>query len=121
MENDIVEFITVAAKDEIAEGASKPARIGEHDVVVFNHGGNFYALRRWCTHMGGDLSEGAIEGNVVTCPRHGSQFDITTGKNLRGPKMGPIQFPSTADELTYQVKVEGNDILVGVEDKNMMP
>ena len=116
-----VDFYKVAAAEEIAEGAGKPFRIGAHDVVVFKYEGGFYALRRWCTHMGGDLSEGKIEGKVVTCPRHGSQFDVTTGKNLRGPKMGPIKFPSTADEMTYQVKVEGNDITVGVADKEMMP
>ncbi len=116
-----MEFIRVATVEEIGEGKSKAARIGEHDVVIFKVQGNHYALRRWCTHMGGDLSQGAIEGNVVTCPRHGSQFDVTSGKNLRGPKIGPIQLGSTPDEMTYQVKVEGSDVLVGVSDKNMMP
>ncbi len=116
-----MKFYKVAATGDIAEGTSKTLQIGEHDVVVFKHQGSFYALRRWCTHMGGDLSQGAIEDKVVTCPRHGSQFDITTGKNLRGPKMGPIQLSSTADDLTYQVKVEGKDIMVGVADKEMMP
>ena len=115
-----MEFTRVAAADEIAEGKSKAFKIGEHDVVVFKFQGNHYALRRWCTHMGGDLSQGMIEGNVVTCPRHGSQFDVTNGKNLRGPKMGPLQL-STGDETTYPVQVEGNDVKVGVADKNMMP
>jgi len=116
-----MEFIKVAGASEIAGGTSKPFRIGEHDVAVFNYQGNYYALRRWCTHMGGDLSQGIFEGKVVTCPRHGSQFDVTSGKNLRGPKIGPIQISSTTDEKVYPVKVEGQDILVGVEDKDMMP
>ena len=116
-----MEFFRVAGTGDIPGGASKPFRIGEHDIVVFNYQGKFYALRRWCTHMGGDLSQGIFEGNVVTCPRHGSQFDVMSGKNLRGPKIGPVQLSSTSDEMVYPVEVTGGDIKVGVADKDMMP
>ena len=111
-----MEFQKIAGTDEIPEGAGKTFRSGDRDIVVFKFEGGFYALRRWCTHLGGDLSLGTIEGKVVTCPRHGSQFDITTGKNLRGPKIGPFHL-STGNEASYPVKVEGTDILIGLEDK----
>jgi 3-phenylpropionate/trans-cinnamate dioxygenase ferredoxin subunit len=52
-----------------------------------------------------------LEGNVVTCPRHGSQFDVTNGKNLRGPKIGLVRL-HTGDVKAYEVKVEGDVIKV---------
>ena len=110
-----MEFTKVGSIDEIEEGKSKAYRIGEHDVVVFKYQGRCYGLRRWCTHLGGDLSQGVVEGTVVTCPRHGSQFDITSGKNLRGPKIGFLRL-FTGDEIAYEVKVEGEDILISVAD-----
>jgi 3-phenylpropionate/trans-cinnamate dioxygenase ferredoxin subunit len=115
-----MEFATVATIDQITEGGSKAFSIGEHDVVVFKYQGSYYALRRWCTHMGGDLSKGEVQGKIVTCPRHGSQFDVTSGKSVRGPKIGFLRL-STGDEITYPVKVEQNSIMVGVSDKAMMP
>ena len=57
-------------------------------------------------HFGGDLSKGKLEGKVVTCPRHGSQFDVTTGKRLAGP--------AKKDLPVYEVKLEGNSIVIGV-------
>jgi 3-phenylpropionate/trans-cinnamate dioxygenase ferredoxin subunit len=61
--------------------------------------------------MGGNLSKGMLEGNTVTCPRHKSKFDVTTGKVVSGPKI-PLVHPKIKDEPTYIVKVEGNDILL---------
>ena len=61
--------------------------------------------------MGGDLSKGTLEGNTVTCPKHKSKFDVTTGKVISGPKV-PLIHPKIKDEPVYSVKVEGKDILV---------
>jgi nitrite reductase/ring-hydroxylating ferredoxin subunit len=73
-------------------------------ICVANVEGKYYAIGNVCTHMGGPLAEGKLEGNVVQCPWHGSRFDITTGKVLR---------PSAVrEEPTYEVKVEDNNTIL---------
>jgi glycine betaine catabolism B len=69
-------------------------------VCVANVEGKYYAIGNVCTHMGGPLAEGKLEGNVVQCPWHGSRFDVATGKVLRPPAM--------REEPTYEVKLEDN-------------
>jgi 3-phenylpropionate/trans-cinnamate dioxygenase ferredoxin component len=105
-------FNVVAETDQIPAGTMKAVTVEGKDILVTNVGGNFYAIGGKCTHMGGDLSKGILEGNIVTCPRHGSQFDVTTGKSLRGPKI-IVRF-TTRDEPAYEVKVEGKSIQVKV-------
>ena len=61
--------------------------------------------------MSGDLSKGMLEGSTVTCPKHKAKFDVATGKVVSGPKF-PFMHPKIKDVPAYQVKVEGNDILV---------
>ena len=68
--------------------------------AVFNVGGRLYATQNECTHRQGPLSEGELEGSTVTCPWHGSQFDVTTGAVLQGPATEPLK--------TYTVVVEGD-------------
>jgi nitrite reductase/ring-hydroxylating ferredoxin subunit len=69
------------------------------DVAVFNAGGSFCATQAKCTHRGGPLNEGTLDGSTVTCPWHGSQFNVCTGAVLRGPATEPAK--------TYRVIVEG--------------
>ncbi len=57
------------------------------EILIANVNGNFYAIGNVCTHERGDLSQGTLEGNVVTCPKHKSKFDVTTGKVVSHPKM----------------------------------
>ena len=70
------------------------------DAAVFNVGGNFCATQARCPHRGGQLSQGKLDGSTVTCPLHGSQFNVCTGAVLRGPAIDPL--------MTYRVVVEGN-------------
>src|SRR5262245_26059141 len=74
------------------------AQIG--DAAVFNVGGRFCATQAKCTHRGGALSPGKLDGSTVTCPLHGSQFNVCTGEVLRGPAIDPL--------MTYRVVVEGD-------------
>jgi 3-phenylpropionate/trans-cinnamate dioxygenase ferredoxin subunit len=87
---------------------------GGDAILVANLDGSFYAISDTCTHQGGTLSQGTIDDGIVTCPRHGSRFDVRTGKNMRGPKILLVR-GKTDDVKSYPVKVEGDDILVGVE------
>jgi len=69
------------------------------DVAVFNVAGSFCATQDKCTHKQGPLSKGKLDGSTVTCPWHGSQFNVCTGAVLRGPAIDPVK--------TYRVVVEG--------------
>ena len=104
-------FIDVAAADEIPAGAMKPFAVAGKEILLANHGGSYYAIARRCPHMGGDLSKGTLDGATVTCPRHHSRFDLTTGSCLAGPKIGPLKL-STKDAIAYPVRVEGRRIQV---------
>ena len=70
------------------------------DVAVFNVDGNFCATQARCTHRGGQLAPGKLDGSTVTCPLHGSQFNVCSGEVLRGPAMDPL--------VTYRVFVDGD-------------
>ena len=63
--------------------------------------------------MGGDLLKGKLDGKIVTCPRHGSKFDITTGESTSGPKIGFLKL-KTKNEPSYKVKIEGDIVKVNI-------
>ncbi len=96
-------FTRVASLSECPPGSAGEFVVGERIVALFNVDGAIYALDGICPHQGGPLGKGSLSGCVVTCPWHGFQFDVTTGKHL------------TSNSLVhprYAVKVEGDDILV---------
>jgi len=99
-------FHKVAEVKELAPGSSKSVEAGGQRIALFNIGGTFYAIGDACTHRGGSLSEGTLEGTTVSCPLHGAEFEVTTGKNLTPPAPGEV--PS------YKVRVEGNEIQVEI-------
>jgi 3-phenylpropionate/trans-cinnamate dioxygenase ferredoxin subunit len=84
------EFVKVADAAEIAEGELAAFDVAAVRVAVANVGGTFYAFGDACTHLQCSLAEGQLEGTVVTCACHGSQFDVTTGEVLRGPAQKPV-------------------------------
>jgi 3-phenylpropionate/trans-cinnamate dioxygenase ferredoxin component len=106
-------FIEIAKVEEIPEGQMKLFTMGDKNILIASFEGGFYAINGKCTHMGGDLSKGKLEGKVVTCPRHGSRFDVTTGACIGGPKIGFIKLKAN-DETTYEVKVEDKSIKVNI-------
>ena len=96
--------IEVAKTNEIAPGSAKQVEVEGEMIAIFNIDGEFFAINDTCSHAQASLSEGSIENGVVTCPWHGAQFDIKTGKNLTMPAPMPVQ--------TYQLKIEGDVIKV---------
>ena len=83
-------FMTVAKVGEIPEGGVKVVRVDDDPVAVFHVGGRYYALADLCTHDGGELSDGVIDGHVIECERHGARFDIRTGAVLAMPATGAL-------------------------------
>jgi 3-phenylpropionate/trans-cinnamate dioxygenase ferredoxin component len=108
-----MEYLEVGKTGEITEGTMKAYMVQGNNILVVNHGGNYYAIGGKCTHMGGDLSKGKLDGKIVTCPRHGSKFDITTGESISGPKIGFLKL-KTKNEPSYEVKIEGGTIKVNI-------
>ena len=99
-------FHMVAEVGELAPGSCKGVDVSGQPIALFNIDGAFYAIGDACTHRGGSLSGGTVEGMKVTCPLHGAKFDVTTGKNLTPPAPGEV--PS------YKVRVEGNQVQVEI-------
>lgn len=99
-------FIRVASLSELPPGTLKGVRIGDVGICLANADGTVYAFRDNCSHKDFPLHLGELEGDRLTCEWHGAQFDITTGRAVRIPAIKPIR--------TFDVKVDGDDILVAV-------
>lgn len=113
-------FVAVGKTSEIIDGTMKEVVVEGREILLSRVGDKYFATDNRCPHMGGALSQGKLEGTVVTCPRHGSQFDISDGRvvrwlNLPGPlsAMGRLLKPPRPIGI-YQVKLEGDTILVEV-------
>ncbi len=102
------EWINVAPAADIAPGAWRTVDVDDVAVAVINLGGKFYAIEDMCTHDGGELTGGHIEGCEIVCPRHGARFDITTGDVTAPPAYEPIE--------TFPVRVEGGMVQVKQRD-----
>lgn len=104
-----------AETSEIPIGNLKMVKLEGKEILITNVNGNYYALGNRCTHAGGDLSKGSLDGNIITCPRHGSKFDVTTGKVVSGPKILFFR-PKIKDEPFYEVKVDGKNISLKIDE-----
>ena len=105
---------------DFAEGTMKEVVIEGREILLARVGDSYYAASNRCPHMGAKLSDGSIEGTVVTCPRHGSQFDLSDGHVIRWARM-PALISAVSKMIkrprpltTYAVKVEGESILLEI-------
>lgn len=106
VEAEKLEFVPVATTAEIGNGERILVDIGDISVAVFNIAGTYFAIADICSHDGGPLAEGEIDGQGIECPRHGGEFDLATGRATRPPAVEDIP--------AYPVRVEGDQILVGL-------
>lgn len=102
------EYIKVATKSEIPDGERLLVEAEDRLVILFRVGDDFYCLDDVCTHDGGTLSDGKHDGCVIKCPRHGAEFDIRTGEAKC--------MPATEPTAVHEVKVDGEDILVKINE-----
>jgi nitrite reductase/ring-hydroxylating ferredoxin subunit len=96
-------FARAAKTGEIAPGTIKEFQVEGKAVAVANVDGKFYAISNTCLHRGGPLGQGPLEGKIVTCPWHGWEYDVTTGKISQNPAVGVSSYP---------VEVRGDEIFV---------
>ena len=98
-------FVKVAQVDEISPGQMKMVEVGADQVLLVNVGGSIYACADVCTHSFASLSEGDLDGETVLCPLHGAAFNVISGEALTPPADLNLQ--------TYEVRVAGQDVLLG--------
>jgi nitrite reductase/ring-hydroxylating ferredoxin subunit len=98
-------FLRAAKKDEIPAGSIREFQLEGKVVAVANVAGKLFAINNVCLHRGGPLGEGELDHQVVTCPWHGWQYDVTTGKLATNPAVGVE---------TYPVEVRGEDIFIDI-------
>ncbi len=98
------DWVTVAKVGELPPGSHRVVDVDGASVAVFNVGGEYYAIEDVCTHDGGQLTGGVVEGDQVVCPRHGARFCIRTGAALTAPAYEPT--------AKFPVRVEGGVIQV---------
>ena len=94
----------VANLSEIAPGTTKRVVVDSMEILLCNVDGKIYAIEDVCTHDGGPLDQGELEGECVVCPRHGATFDVRTGDALTLPAVLPL--------MTFDATIEGDDIYV---------
>jgi nitrite reductase/ring-hydroxylating ferredoxin subunit len=98
------DFVKVADTKDIQPSQMKAVEVADENICIVNVNGNYYAIGNICTHEGGPLADGMLEGYEVECPWHGSKFDVRTGEVTNPPADMP--------EPSYEVNIDGNNILV---------
>jgi len=103
------DFVKVSDTEDIQPSHMKEVQVDGENICIVNVEGKYYAIGSICTHEGGPLADGTLEGYEVECPWHGSKFDVRTGE-VKNP-------PASEPEPSYQVKVDGTKILIKKQDK----
>ncbi len=96
-------FARTAKTNEITAGTIREFQVEGKAIALANVGGKYYAINNTCLHRGGPLGQGVLNGTIVTCPWHGWEYDVTTGKVKQNPAVGVDCYP---------VEVRGEDIFV---------
>jgi 3-phenylpropionate/trans-cinnamate dioxygenase ferredoxin subunit len=104
--DDQMEFIPVAQVGELGNGERLIFEIGGDPIALFNIAGEYFAIADVCSHDDGPVAEGELHDHEIACPRHGARFAIKTGEAL--------SLPAVVDIPAYPVRVEGEEILIGL-------
>ena len=101
-----LEYVDIAPASELPPGERLFVEIEGQPIVIFNIAGQFFSIADVCSHDDGPVGEGTLDGYAITCPRHGAQFDVRTGRVL--------QMPAVVDIPAYPVKVVDGVLQLGV-------
>jgi NAD(P)H-dependent nitrite reductase small subunit len=99
------EFVRVARASDLEEGKGAIVTVNGTKIALFRCESEVFAIKNRCPHMGGDLGEGHLTGDIVRCPWHGWKFSVKTGKN---PAADVVAVP------TYEVKIEGDEVFLRI-------
>ena len=100
----MTDWTSVARIEKFTPGSREIVEVDGTHIVVFNYEGKYYAIEDLCTHDGGQLTGGELEGDQIICPRHGARFCIRTGAALTAPA-----YEATA---TFPVRIENGEVQV---------
>ena len=109
-----MQYYKAASLGEIPAGEKKKVQAGGRTILLCNVSGAVYAIPDQCPHMGASLFEGTLAGEIITCPRHGSKFDVTTGKNVGSANILFVKM-KVKDTVSIPVKIEDGDIYIQME------
>jgi 3-phenylpropionate/trans-cinnamate dioxygenase ferredoxin component len=109
MGNKAATFIHVCNVSDLSDPGKKIVKVGNRSVALFHVSGHFWATDDRCTHDGGRLVSGQLNGHTIICPRHGAKFDIRTGEVLSKPAL--------VDLAVHEVKIENNNVLVRLSEE----
>jgi 3-phenylpropionate/trans-cinnamate dioxygenase ferredoxin subunit len=101
-------FVCVCKASDLPDPGKATVEVGDRTVALFRVAGRFWATDDRCTHDGGPLVAGRLEGHTIICPRHGARFDVRTGQ--------AVSMPASVDLAVHEVKVEGDDVLVRLSE-----
>lgn len=102
------DFVHVAKTSDVPDPSRIVVEVDDRLVVLIHTAGHFYAIDDVCTHDGGPLGEGKLDGYTIACPRHGAKFDVRDGRALT--------MPATQPTVVHEVKIEGQDVFVKLSD-----
>ena len=117
----MAELIEVIKTEELKDGTMTAVKVAGHEILIARTDDTYYAVNNRCPHMGGKLSQGKLNGTIVTCPLHGSQFNIRNGQvirwtNLTGfmSKVSKI-IKSPTPIATYNTRIVDETVYVEIE------
>ena len=116
MTDDLVEALNT---NELNDGEMKKVSVGGQELLIARVGDRFYCAQNRCPHLGGDLSRGTLEGTVITCPNHHSQFDLIDGHVVRWTSFSGFALTLAKSVkpprsiVIHPTRIEGDKIFVG--------
>ncbi len=103
-------FVDISNVDDLANRQRILVELEDHSIVLFNINGEYFAIENECSHDGGPIGEGDLDGMKIICPRHGAQFDLATGKALA--------LPAVEDIPAYPTRIVNHRIQVGIPKRS---
>lgn len=116
MTDDFTEALNM---NELIDGEMKKVSVEGQELLIARVGDRFYCAQNRCPHMGGDLSHGTLEGTVVTCPKHHSQFDLVDGHVVRWTNFSGFALTLAKSVkpprsiVVHPTRIEGDKVFVG--------
>ncbi|WP_165074032.1 non-heme iron oxygenase ferredoxin subunit [Paludisphaera rhizosphaerae] len=104
----MLKTVKIAEASELAPGDRKVVEVDGRDVALFRIGDEYYAIDDVCTHDGGPLADGELDGTCIECPRHGARFDVRTGAVLCFPAVEPVP--------AHPVEVRDDGVYIRLDD-----
>lgn len=108
MSGTTARFVRVGRVGDVPRGRAEVFDVEERKIAVYRLPDGFFAIDDICTHDGGPLADGEVDDDQVICPRHGARFSIKTGAALTFPAVTPVE--------SYPVRVEGEELLIGIPE-----